>query len=77
MRLRKHLKGLLSPALSSGGGEGGAVATENVLSKGPRLLPKAAECVRTAMRYVKDGERVFRFFIKSFFSGFLSVGSGF
>src|SRR2546429_8944498 len=36
---------------------------------------KAAADSRTAMRYVKDGERVFRFFIKSFFSGFLSVGS--
>src|SRR5205807_5483134 len=31
---------------------------------------------RTAMRYVKYGERVSLFFIKSFFSGFLSVGSG-
>jgi len=41
------------------------------------VIAKAAEDSRTAMRYVKDGERVFRFFIKSFFSGFLSVGSGF
>jgi hypothetical protein len=31
---------------------------------------------RTAMSLVKYGERVFHFFIKSFFSGFLSVGSG-
>jgi hypothetical protein len=38
-------------------------------------MVKAAEGSRTAMSFVKFSERVLVFFIKSFFSGFLSVGS--
>jgi hypothetical protein len=41
------------------------------------LCEKAAEGSRTAMSCVKYRERVLVFFIKSFFSGFLSVGSGY